>query len=93
MLMIKNYSDSIIAMFLVASSIIVIFTSAHLQFTNASKESSNFTSTICIDGKPCVTTICINNEPCRTLTSNSTTNTNNNSTDKDNIIIPPQGAV
>lgn len=92
MLMIKNYSYSIIAMFLVASSIIVIFTSAYLQFTNASKESSNFTSTICIDGKPCVTTICINNEPCRTLTSNSTTNTNN-STDKDNIIIPPQGAV
>ena len=90
--MIKNYSYSIIAMCIVASSIIFIFTTGHQQFTNASKESSNFTSTICIDGKPCVTTICINNEPCRTLTSNSTTNTDN-STNKDSVIIPPQEPV
>lgn len=90
--MIKNDSYSIIAMFIVASSIIFIFATAHHQFTNASKESSNFTSTVCIDGKHCVTTICINNEPCRTLTSNSTTSTDN-STNKDSIIIPPQEAV
>ena len=89
--MIKNYSLLIIAMFIVAS-IIFILAAAHQQFTNASKESSNFTSTICIDGNPCVTTICIDNEPCRTLTSNSTTNTDN-STNKDSIIIPRQEPV
>ena len=89
--MIKNYSLLIIAMFIVAS-IIFIFAAAHQQFTNASKESSNFTSTICIDGKPCVTTTCINNEPCRTLTSNSTTNTDNSS-NRGSVKIPPQEAV
>ena len=90
--MIKNYPLSLVVMFIVASSIILIFATANQQLTNASKVSSNFTSTVCIDGKPCVTTICINNEPCRTLTSNSTTNTNN-STNKDSIIISPQQPV
>ncbi len=80
------------AMFIVASSIILIFSTTNQQFTNGSKASSNITSTICIDGKPCVTTICINNEPCRTLTSNSTASTNN-STNKDSIIISPQEPV
>jgi hypothetical protein len=50
---------------------------------------SNSTSTVCINGKPCVTTICIDNQPCHTITSNSTTDTNNNhnnSSDGKNII-------
>jgi hypothetical protein len=88
--MFKNYL-SIISAFIIMSSIFLIFTIGHQQFTNGSKEASNFTSTICISGKPCVTTICINNQPCRTLSSNST-NTDN-STDKDSIIVPPEGIV
>jgi hypothetical protein len=90
--MIKDSSYPIIAAFMIALSIILIFAIGHQQFTNGIKEQSNFTSTICIDKKPCVTTICINNEPCRTLTSNSTSNTNN-STNRDNIIITPQEAI
>jgi hypothetical protein len=90
--MVKDSSYSIVTGFMIALSIILIFTIGHQRFTNAIKEQSNFTSTICIDNKPCVTTICINNEPCRTLASNSTSNTNN-STNRDSIIVPPQEAI
>jgi hypothetical protein len=60
------------------------------------KIESNFTSTTCIDDKPCVTRICINNEPCHIVTSNST-HTDNNSTNnkKKNAIAPsfPQASI
>jgi hypothetical protein len=60
------------------------------------KIESNFTSTTCVDNKPCVTRICINNEPCHIVTSNST-HTDNNSTNnkKKNAIAPsfPQASI
>ena len=52
----------------------------------------NYTSTICINDKPCVTTICINNERCRTFTANSTdigNSTNNNSS----VVLPHQETI
>jgi hypothetical protein len=62
----------------------------------AIKIESNFTSTTCVDNKPCVTRICINNEPCHIITSNST-HTDNNSTNnkKKNAIAPsfPQASI
>jgi len=86
---------------LVIVAVITIFvTSIGLTFTalkdrhnaNASEVESNSTSTVCINGKPCVTTICIDNQPCHTITSNSTTSTNNNnsnSSDGKNTISQP----
>jgi hypothetical protein len=57
------------------------------------KIESNFTSTTCIDDKPCVTKVCINNELCHIITSNST-NTANNSMRKKNISPPfPQANI
>ncbi len=57
------------------------------------KIESNFTSTTCVDNKPCVTKVCINNELCHIITSNST-NTANNSMRKKNISPPfPQANI
>jgi hypothetical protein len=57
------------------------------------KIESNFTSTTCIDDKPCVTKVCINNKLCHIITSNST-NTANNSMRKKNISPPfPQANI
>ena len=57
------------------------------------KIESNFTSTTCIDDKPCVTKVCINNELCHIITSNST-KTANNSMRKKNISPPfPQANI
>lgn len=57
------------------------------------KIESNFTSTTCIDDKPCVKKVCINNELCNIITSNST-NTGNNSMRKKNISPPfPQANI
>ena len=59
----------------------------------AIKIESNFTSTTCIDDKPCVTKVCINNELCHIITSNST-NRANNSMRKKNISPPfPQANI
>jgi hypothetical protein len=57
------------------------------------KIESNFTSTTCIDDKPCVTKVCINNELCHIITSNSR-NTANNPMRKKNISPPfPQANI
>ena len=36
------------------------------------QDQSNFTSTICIENKTCITTICIIDEPCENIKSNLT---------------------
>jgi hypothetical protein len=86
----------------ILAAITIFVTSIGLTFTalenrhnaNASEIESNSTSTVCINGKPCVTTICIDNQPCHTITSNSTTSTNNknnnnNSSGSKNTISQP----
>jgi hypothetical protein len=92
----RNLYLSIAVLALIVSfSVFLIFAAENRQLSEGIKRESNFTSTMCIDDKPCVTTICINNEPCNTITSsnNSTTNTaNNNSIGKNNnkhIIVSP----
>ena len=91
---------AIIIIFMIISSSVLMLGVAgnkHLQQPAiAIKIESNFTSTTCVDNKPCVTRICINNEPCHIVTSNST-NTDNNSTNnkKKNAIAPsfPQASI
>jgi hypothetical protein len=80
--MIKKYRlclAIVVAIPIFVTSIALTFTALEDRHSaNASEIESNSTSTVCINGKPCVTTICIDNQPCHTITSNSTTNTNNN---------------
>jgi hypothetical protein len=93
--MIKKYRLGLV----ILTAITIFVTSIALTFTalenrhnaNGAEMESNSTSTVCINGKPCVTTICIDNQPCHTITSNSTTNTNNNnnSSDGKNTISQP----
>jgi hypothetical protein len=98
--MIKKYCLCLVTVAAIAiflASIALMFTALENHHSaNAAEMESNSTSTICINGKPCVTTICINNEPCHTVTSNSTnTNNNNNSSDDKNTIGEPfpQGSI
>jgi len=100
--MIKKYCLCLVifgAITIFIASIALTFTALENRHNaNAAEMESNSTSTICINGKPCVTTICINNQPCHTITSNSTNtdnnNNNNSSGDKNTISQPfPQGSI
>jgi IS1 family transposase len=65
--------------------IALVFTIRNYQTTNAIEVVSKFTSTICNADKSCVTTICINDEPCRSITSNSSSIRQDNSTEENKI--------
>ena len=90
---------AIIIIFMIISSSVLMLGVAgnkHLQQPAiAIKIESNFTSTTCVDNKPCVTRICINNEPCHIVTSNSTNTDNNSTNNKKNAIASsfPQASI